>query len=354
MSATTIARQPKGVPVGGQFAATARTEADIDLEDDPDEDACSECGGDLSDNEGYDGKCGSCADAAYSTELVTDMIEELATEDFDLVHVEYDDKLTPEQVSAALAGKWTDVEESVEEVFGEQRADRAREIAQERFNDAGGYWDDLDEEQQQGIVDAILERDTSDPVGDLMRQTPPQLMRTSLGKVARKVGRGAKLLEDRTGFDDNAYTQRCAAITSTLTAHGVNTDGPGVRAAISELVADGPYHWHDGVELDVIWTGDITTAMARPLSDAGSPDATTNTLTFTDPHLLLIDRVNGSGQEVRLPGQLRKVIPRNTDEADLPRTQRVYLDSAAGGYSWDKVVGLVRGAYRTDVTGQWT
>lgn len=75
MSAPTIARQPAGAPTGGQFAATARGEADVDLadvdepddledEDGFDDDSCSDCGADLSDGEGYDGLCGECADAA--------------------------------------------------------------------------------------------------------------------------------------------------------------------------------------------------------------------------------------------------------------------------------------------------
>lgn len=73
MSAPTIARQPAGVPTGGQFAATSRGEADVvlgddvetDIEDDEfDDDSCSDCGADLSDGEGYDGLCGECADAA--------------------------------------------------------------------------------------------------------------------------------------------------------------------------------------------------------------------------------------------------------------------------------------------------
>lgn len=70
MSAPAVARQPAGVPTGGQFAATFRVEPVVELETTDqdealdDDERCSECGGELSDNEGYDGLCGPCADAA--------------------------------------------------------------------------------------------------------------------------------------------------------------------------------------------------------------------------------------------------------------------------------------------------
>lgn len=75
MSAPAVARQPAGTATGGQFAVTTRAEPVVELETagqaDPldddvdfDDDTCSECGDDLSDNEGYDGLCGTCADAA--------------------------------------------------------------------------------------------------------------------------------------------------------------------------------------------------------------------------------------------------------------------------------------------------
>ena len=77
MSAPTAARQPAGTPTGGQFATIARTEPDVELDDDLEEDErCSACGGDLSDNEGYDGLCGSCADAAEADGLWDDDIDE--------------------------------------------------------------------------------------------------------------------------------------------------------------------------------------------------------------------------------------------------------------------------------------
>lgn len=350
MSATTIARQPKGVPTGGQFAATARTEAAVDLDDEFDDDACSDCGGDLSDNEGYDGKCGTCADAEYREALVDEVIDEIEDgREFDLVYVAHDDKLTDAQVSDVLAGKWTAVDNEVDRVFWEDKQTEAERVAKELLEGLDRDWDELGEDGQQRVLDAINDHDGSDPVGRLFHQTPKQLMRTSLGPVAAKAG-AAAYVDD---VDDAAFAARCQAVTDTLAEHGLDTSAPEVREAVEELVANGPHHWHEAVDLEVIWYGDLETAMPRPRSDADWEDADTKALSFTDPYVLLIDRVNGSGHDVRVPGSLRKDIPRNNEEVDLPREQRVYLDSNAGGWSWDKVCGLVKGAYATEVTGAW-
>lgn len=71
---TQTERQPAGIPTGGQFAATRHAESGIALEapdidaDDywDDGDKCN-CGNSLDDGQGWDGKCGDCADIAENT-----------------------------------------------------------------------------------------------------------------------------------------------------------------------------------------------------------------------------------------------------------------------------------------------
>ncbi|WP_461171215.1 hypothetical protein [Arthrobacter sp. Z1-15] len=74
-----VNRQPEGTPAGGQFAASAHSEAEgviltavpaaecddygSDLEDGVCPDCTCSCGASLNDGEGYDGLCGNCADA---------------------------------------------------------------------------------------------------------------------------------------------------------------------------------------------------------------------------------------------------------------------------------------------------
>lgn len=58
-------RVPEGVPTGGQFATSQRASDDV-VELTTAVDERCECGKSLSDGEGYDGKCGDCADRDYA------------------------------------------------------------------------------------------------------------------------------------------------------------------------------------------------------------------------------------------------------------------------------------------------
>lgn len=64
-------RQPAGIRTGGQFAPTTHAEPDVILAagdvNDLDDDRCS-CGNSLDDGQGWDGKCGDCADLAANTD----------------------------------------------------------------------------------------------------------------------------------------------------------------------------------------------------------------------------------------------------------------------------------------------
>lgn len=281
MSTSLISRQPKGVPAGGQFAATARPESAVDLgphapvdlgeallagEDElvetdalDAEDVCSECAESLADNEGYDGLCGNCADKAESAQMFEDTVEELRTQRFDLAFVEHDDKLTDEQITNVLAGRWSPVEEQVAEVFEEDVAKRAEEAAREHVENTGGMFEALSDDQRQQLIEMVRDQDDSDPLSDLVQRTPDQLMRTSLGTPASRAGNPA-IVSDVT---DEVVTAREQAIVSMLADRGLDIT-PAVREAVSELVANRPYQWHEGVDLDVIWYGDLETAMARP------------------------------------------------------------------------------------------
>lgn len=57
---------PPATGTVGTMDLTTATTSDDDLDDDLD-DACSECGAPLDDGEGYDGRCGTCADIHEST-----------------------------------------------------------------------------------------------------------------------------------------------------------------------------------------------------------------------------------------------------------------------------------------------
>lgn len=331
-----------GAPAGdgGQYATKDVTEAVGVALDEADDDAC-ECGESLDDGEGYDGKCGSCADGAESSTEITAKMDETV----DLVFVEYDDKLTDEQVNMVLAGRWSEVEDAVESVFAESRENNLIEECEKAAAAAGYDWDELSETVQETVRYEVERRDGSDPVADLLRQTPKQLLRTCLGQPGPLAG--AAWQEDF--GNDEAIAIRHEAVAGILRGAGLNTATPEATSAIAELVSESGGMWHEGVDLDVLWYGDVATASSSPSSEhSGS-----NTLTFTNPTILLIDRINGSGHEVRILGQVRKNLAPNLDQEDLERTEKVYLDSAAGGYGWDSIAGVVKSAYESPVDSTW-
>ncbi|MFD0046993.1 hypothetical protein ACFVGV_17565 [Pseudarthrobacter scleromae] len=72
-------------------------------------------------------------------------------------------------------------------------------------------------------------------------------------------------------------------------------------------------------------------------------------LEFAKPHLLLIDKWNGSGYDTVLPAPLEKTLAKPAEDgSEAPRTGRVYLDDSGDGYSWDDVCGVVKSAYGGD------
>lgn len=264
--------------------------------------------------------------------------------------VNYDDQLTKDQMSMILEGSWNDAENDVDEAFLDGATDEAARIAEEEINaayEAGTFdreWDDLDEDEQNEARYAVEARDDSDPVKDLLRTTPDQLLRTSLGnplgRLSGAVGTSGEQL------DDAGFEARHKAVEALLKEAGVDTSAKGVTAAIEELVTEGPYNWHEGTQLDVIFYGPIEDAVPEPRSETDCPETASKVLEFARPHLLLIDKYNGSGYDTILPAPLKRTLVRaGGDGPEVPQTGRAYLDDAAGGYSWDDVCGLVKSAY---------
>jgi len=148
-----MARQPKGIPTGGQFAAAAHPEADVIIE-------------------------GPVSYANAASVMAT------RSEHAELIYVHYDDELSKDQISSILAGDWNSAEEMALETYSEQAHLRSREEAEELVNEAfnaGTFhseWDELDSEDQDEAAEALREQDKSDPITQLLRNTPDQLMRT--------------------------------------------------------------------------------------------------------------------------------------------------------------------------------
>jgi hypothetical protein len=243
------------------------------------------------------------------------------------------------------------VEESVSDSFDDQRYDSANRFAQEAAEQVGLDWDDLSGDDQDSIKEAIYDKDESDPVRALLRNTGSQLIRASLAKPS-------ELLVRSEGMDDPAFGQhslnsadprgrqaRIDAVNSALSSAGADIADAETAEAVEELIDNGPWDWHEGVTLDVIFYTPIGDASAAPQSDTDAPGSIGRDIVLTGARVVLLDPWNGSGHDVAIPGKLTtRVTPGN------PAT----LDSEAAGYGWDHVAGVVKSAYAPEsVNSTW-
>ncbi len=116
-------------------------------------------------------------------------------------------------------------------------------------------------------------------------------------------------------LDDGGFEARKKAISDLLDASGMDTSTDAVQEEIGALVNEGPFDWHEGVQLDVIWYGAVEDAVPTPRGESSETDGS-KVLEFATPHVLLIDKWNGSGHEVILAAPLNK----DTDTGRLRRS----------------------------------
>ncbi|WP_030660808.1 hypothetical protein [Streptomyces rimosus] len=240
-------------------------------------------------------------------QAAADLVISRLDEKYVLVHIERGDCLTDEQIRKLFAGEealdldWWDENrwQGVKYVLHDLLDQNARDFLEEH--------DVLDR-----IVQAIEERDESDPISELMRGTGSKLFRYRLD---------AEAAPDPWRFSEKETEDAARTLG---TAAGIDFwDNVG---ALRELVAHASY----GGDLYVLWRGDIKPVYeaVRKLSWTEAPEITVQ---WTDPELLVLDQLNGSGHSVRVRGSLR--LPFNPD--------RLFIDTARGpgGYSWTDVVG---------------
>ncbi|MCU6480554.1 hypothetical protein [Arthrobacter sp. A2-55] len=258
----------------------------------------------------------------------------LGDETFELAFVDYSHHLSDEQLNDYLAGNQGTLNDSLDEDYYDQKWNRAEELARELLEDAGLEPDaDVDQDVLDELRDAIQEKDDSDPLPQLLSNGGHKLMRINLAIPEPDVSYGN---------NDGVHDERERKLTTILAGQGLDTSAPEARQAINELVTEGPWDWHSGVDLDVIYFGDPRESTILDESDGTRK---TRELTFTRPHILLIDRWNGSGHSVQFPGTVR---------AQATEDRPVRLDSSTDrGYGWDAVAGVVHSAHRTETASHW-
>jgi hypothetical protein len=253
---------------------------------------------------------------SIDTTAVAARVRAALAETYDLAYVSQGDRITDEQLAYIFEHghepesfyDWLDESrhhyaiEALEELI----PDRLEREALRRTDD----WDDL--------IDEIKERDNSNVFRDLLRETPRVLMRYALGDVDEDLD----LDQDSWNWSEEQVTSAARKIGEIVGLDFVHL--PELR----ELVVNATY----GGKLYVIWYGDVDDVV-----QASFDDSVQRTISWTEPYLLVLDRFNGSGHDVKI-GHGETITVR------WDRT-RLVVDDHDFGYGWDRVCGLHKPAY---------
>lgn len=276
-------------------------------------------------------------DFKHNTEADLDLVDESVNpydilsairERVQLVTASPEDHLSEHQINDALRGDWNMVDESVSESYSGPRYAAAYALACEEIDVAyeGGRFGkssfELDESEVAQAVRGVLERDAGAPVDSLVSQTPPQVLRSSLGRPADRMGDLPDRYTGESFYDDRIYAARVNVVAGILKEHGMDTDNPETSEAIHDLVTNGPTFWNDNVKLDVMWKGKVADATVCP---RGEEEAGWREVTFDSPDVLLLDPKRGDGYLVMIPGKVRQTLT-----PDSP----AFLDSSGKGVGW--------------------
>lgn len=253
------------------------------------------------------------------------------------------DSLQDEQV-AKLISEGDEGVLALEDYFGydlwsDYRHTQEQEAIDETFKDAGheDHRDLISSAQEDEIREALQERDVSDPFGELLRATSDMYFRYLVESVNIDTNYTA------TGED---FDEQIAAIAEALsidldatrTEMRRGRDGSSSphtltnREALTDMLINASY----GGSLYVFWHGDVE-QMVRAGADFGN-ETHPRTITWTDPNLLVLDMMNGSGFECQISGTV--TLPYDRTNVALDWRGR------GAGYSWNEVTGgLVGSAY---------
>lgn len=244
----------------------------------------------------------------------------------DLVYVEYDDRLTDEQVAGVVSGDWDEVDnDDFTEWVSEATGGAVREIIKETAGDilrrmiADGT---LDEDEDPDVIADDFEwttewddvrfwledHDQSNPVKDLARNTPDPLVQYVPDPVIE--------------IDVEDEEESNSEVARVLTELGLPSTAHNYEAMYAAMA-----NCHGPTEVRVLFTADMEEMI----------DLTVEEVRLKDPALLLLNPYDGSGMDTdNMEGTIT-----------VPRDQ-IRLDSALGYGSWDNIAGVVVSAYTVD------
>lgn len=245
-------------------------------------------------------------------------------DDYELIYIDYRDSLSDGQVNALVARDWESLDESIREWDWHVRYDSADCISKEVADqieaqgalthgpdigrevrnefELSDWWDELRFE--------IYDRDRSNPIRDLARNTGRVLMRQVLSADPRL----------RTGDTTELVDELLADLRIEGNAHN--------RHAIYETLKE----CEDWLSAMIVYAVDVA-----DLYDSMNADE----VEIVNPYLYLGNPYAGDGYcQERLDGSITLL----RDE--------LTTDKGAFGYGWDEVAGVVTGAYECGI--RWT
>lgn len=247
------------------------------------------------------------------TRLASDVIASL-DKSYDLIYVDYRDKLTDDQAAMVVRGDIEALWESTDEWVSDQRHATVTQIITQAVADMVRTWEAADEvdysdlieelpggDEWERIVDAVHERDDSDYARTLIRQTERQLLRINVID------------------EDHGYSFQQVDPLDVLARVGLPATERNVRVMAETLNECSPEHsvlmghWIVGADLEQLY--DLPDDCAE--------------VTITNPHLYLGNPFAGSGfiSEEAFEGVV--YVPR----------ERLLTDKAAFGASVDAMYG---------------
>ncbi len=241
--------------------------------------------------------------------------------EYTLWYPSYDDRLTNEQITALLAGEnpyddhkaFIHFEDVMSEHLYRAACDVITDLTTEREleileNDGGAH----DE-----VRFAVQDRDTTDWVTALLRQTGSRLLRLDLDHEVPWL--------DHQVADDDDYE---AALSDVASAAFLDLSSER-RDVIDTILRES----YAGGALYVLWYGDVESAVEWAGIEHG-------VATFTNANLLVLNHLSGSGFCEVIPGTF--TVPLGAITLDAARI--------GPGYSWTDVAGPYEPAYAAEVT----
>lgn len=253
----------------------------------------------------------------------------------ELGHVSYGDHHSHDHIDARLSGDLLKVDElrELQELDWIETVE-VRSHVDHELEELGIDPDEAtDEALYDDLMEAVSSSDAAVSIEQLLDEnTPPQLMRMEVFD--------GESLTDHNEDAYHDYGAQVEVIKAKFKELGLDPNTSENQAEIETMVANGPEYWHDGVSLDVIWSGPYTDAV---------PAGQDKVLSFKDPNFILIDSFNGSGWHAQAQGTMSRTIGAHGEGESLTRKKRAYLDNRAGGYGWQSIAGVSSQSYPTEV-----